>query len=83
MAVSSLLVAGVVSFVGAIGFIGLISPHICRLIIGGDNRFLIPASGLIGAVFLIISDSIARTVLSPAVIPVGVITAFQIGRAHV
>lgn len=76
MAVSSLLVAGVVSFVGAIGFIGLISPHICRLIIGGDNRFLIPASGLMGAVFLIISDSIARTVLSPAVIPVGVITAF-------
>jgi iron complex transport system permease protein len=76
MAISSLLVAGVVSFVGAIGFIGLVSPHICRLIIGGDNRFLIPSSGLMGAVFLIISDSIARTVLSPAVIPVGVITAF-------
>lgn len=76
MVVSSLLVAGVVSFVGAIGFIGLVSPHICRLIIGGDNRFLIPASGLMGAVFLIISDSIARTVLSPAVVPVGVITAF-------
>ncbi|MBP2133071.1 iron complex transport system permease protein [Methanomicrobium sp. W14] len=73
---SSLLVAGVVSFVGAIGFIGLVSPHICRLIIGGDNRFLIPASGLMGAVFLIISDTIARTALSPVIIPVGVITAF-------
>lgn len=73
---SSLLVAGVVSFVGAIGFIGLVSPHICRLIIGGDNRFLIPASGLTGAVFLIISDTIARTALSPVIVPVGVITAF-------
>lgn len=76
MMVSSLLVAGVVCFVGAIGFIGLISPHICRIMIGGDNRFLIPASGLMGALFLIIADSIARTVLSPTVIPVGVITAF-------
>lgn len=76
MVASSLLVSGVVCFVGAIGFIGLISPHICRLIIGGDNRFLIPASGLTGAVFLIISDSIARTLLSPVIIPVGVITAF-------
>jgi len=76
VALSSLLVAGVVSFVGAIGFIGLVSPHICRLIIGGDNRYLVPASGLMGAVFLIIADTIARTALSPVIIPVGVITAF-------
>jgi len=76
VALSSLLVAGVVSFVGAIGFIGLVSPHICRLIIGGDNRFLILASGLMGAVFLIISDTIARTALSPVILPVGVVTAF-------
>lgn len=76
VALSSLLVAIVVSFAGAIGFIGLVSPHICRLIIGGDNRYLIPASGLMGAVFLILSDTIARTALSPVIIPVGVITAF-------
>ncbi|NPE27841.1 iron ABC transporter permease [Methanococcoides sp. SA1] len=76
MMISSILVAGVVCFVGAIGFVGLISPHICRIIIGGDNRFLIPASGLMGALFLIIADSIARTVLSPTIIPVGVVTAF-------
>lgn len=76
MIVSSLLVSGVVCFIGAIGFVGLVSPHICRMIIGGDNQYVLPASGLVGAVLLIISDTIARTILSPAVVPVGVITAF-------
>jgi iron complex transport system permease protein len=76
MIISSLLVSGVVCFTGAIGFVGLVSPHITRMIIGGDNRFVLPAAGMVGAVLLIISDTIARTVLSPAVVPVGVITAF-------
>ncbi|PWR75971.1 FecCD family ABC transporter permease [Methanospirillum stamsii] len=76
MIVSSLLVSGVVCFIGAIGFVGLVSPHICRLIIGGDNQYLLPASGLVGAVLLIVSDTVARTIMSPAIIPVGVITAF-------
>lgn len=76
MVVSSLLVSGVVCFVGAIGFVGLVSPHICRIIIGGDNQYLLPASGLVGAILLITADTIARTVLSPAIIPVGVVTAF-------
>lgn len=76
MVVSSLLVSGVVCFIGAIGFVGLVSPHICRMIIGGDNQYLLPAAGLVGAVLVLVSDTISRTVLSPAIIPVGVVTAF-------
>lgn len=76
MVVCSLLVAGVVSLAGTIGFIGLVAPHIVRMIIGNDNRLLIPASALVGAVLLIISDTLARTVLSPVILPVGTITAF-------
>ncbi len=72
----SLLAAGVVSFTGLIGFIGLVSPHIARLIIGSDNRFLIPASAAFGAALLIAADVVGRTVMAPTVIQVGVITAF-------
>ncbi len=72
----SLMAAGVVSFTGLIGFIGLVSPHITRLIIGSDNRFLIPASAAFGAVLLTTADVVGRIVLAPTVIQVGVITAF-------
>jgi iron complex transport system permease protein len=74
--VVSLLAAGVVSFTGLIGFIGLVSPHIARLVIGSDNRFLIPASAAFGAALLISADVVGRIVLAPTVIQVGVITAF-------
>jgi iron complex transport system permease protein len=76
MAVASLLVAGTVCFTGMIMFIGLVAPHICRMIIGGDSRFLLPASGLIGAVLLLVADTLARTIMSPVILPVGVMTAF-------
>ncbi|MDW5563158.1 MAG: iron ABC transporter permease [Methanomassiliicoccus sp.] len=76
MLLSSLLAAVVVSFMGIIGFIGLVAPHMTRRIIGGDHRFLIPGSALVGAILLMGSDTVARTVISPLVIPVGVITAF-------
>lgn len=76
MLLVSLLAAGVVSFTGLIGFIGLVSPHISRLVIGSDNRFLIPASAAFGAALLTIADVVGRTVIAPAVIQVGVITAF-------
>ena len=76
MVVSSLMIAGVVSFTGTIGFIGLVAPHIVRLIIGNDNRFLIPASGLLGTLLLVLADTLARTVLSPVILPVGAVTAF-------
>jgi iron complex transport system permease protein len=75
MAIASLMTAGIISFVGTIGFIGLVAPHICRMVIGGDNRFLIPASGLLGAVILLGADTIARSIMAPIILPVGVITA--------
>lgn len=73
--VSSLIVGAVVSVSGIIGFVGLLVPHIVRLIVGVDNRIVVPASFLLGASYLIIADIIARTIISPAEIPVGAITA--------
>lgn len=76
LVVCSFLVAGVVSFTGTIGFVGLVAPHLVRMIIGCDNRFLVPASGLVGSALLILADTVARTVLSPVILPVGAVTAF-------
>jgi len=75
LAAATLITAAAVSFVGIIGFVGIIIPHAVRLIWGADHRFLLPLSVLTGAFFLILADLIARTVLSPTEIPVGVITA--------
>jgi len=72
---ATLITAAAVSFVGTIGFVGIIIPHIVRLLWGPDHRFLLPLSVLTGAIFLIIADLIARTVLAPVEIPVGIITA--------
>jgi len=72
---SSLMVGGVVAVCGPIGFVGMMTPHICRLMIGPDHRFLAPASALFGGVFLTLCDTLARTAIAPAEIPVGVITA--------
>lgn len=76
MLIASLITAVIICFTGVIGFIGLVAPHITRLAIGGDNRFLLPASGLVGGALLLTADSLARTVLTPAIIPVGIMTAF-------
>jgi iron complex transport system permease protein len=76
MAVASLATAGIVCFTGTIAFVGLVAPHITRIIIGGDNRFVLPASCLCGAAFLISVDLIARTLISPVIIPVGVMSSF-------
>jgi len=73
---SSLVVGTAVAFTGIIGFVGLITPHIMRILVGPNHRILLPASALAGAIFLIWSDTIARTILSPTEIPVGIITAF-------
>jgi iron complex transport system permease protein len=72
---ASLITAASVSVCGLIGFVGLIVPHGSRLIFGPDHRILIPASALIGASFLIASDTLARILLAPVELPVGVITA--------
>jgi len=73
--VGSLLTAAAVSVSGLVGFIGLVVPHVSRLLFGPDHRFLIPASALVGAIFLVLADLLARTLMSPAEIPVGIITA--------
>ncbi len=73
---SSLVTAAAVSVSGIIGFVGLIIPHIMRILVGPDHRILLPASTLMGAVFLVFSDTIARTLLESTDLPVGVVTAF-------
>ena len=73
---ATLITAAAVSFVGTIGFVGLIVPHAVRLIWGADYRFLLPLSILSGAVFLILADLVARTVMAPTELPIGVLTAF-------
>jgi iron complex transport system permease protein len=75
IAVSSLLAASAVSVVGLLGFVGLIVPHMARLIVGSDYRYLIPASALSGATILILCDMTARLAFSPMEIPVGIIMA--------
>ncbi len=75
--VVSLMIGVVVAFSGLIGFIGLMVPHLARMIFGSDHRLLIPMSSIGGAAFLIAADTLARTVISPSELPVGVITAFM------
>ncbi len=76
MFVASLITAVSVSFMGIIGFVGLIAPQMMRRILGVDHRFLIPASAITGAALLLFSDTLARTIISPVVLPVGAITSF-------
>lgn len=78
-ALSAFVTAIAVSLSGLIGFVGLIVPHATRLIFGPDHRKLLPLSALIGAGFLVIADTIARIIISPAQLPVGVITALAGG----
>jgi iron complex transport system permease protein len=73
---ASLLAAAGVAFVGVIGFVGLVVPHAVRLLVGPDHRLLLPLSALGGGMFLVLADLGARTILAPAEIPIGVITAF-------
>ncbi|PID76718.1 MAG: iron ABC transporter permease [Deltaproteobacteria bacterium] len=77
MMLSSLLTAAIIAFLGIIGFVGLVVPHMVRRIIGSDHRFLMPASILLGALLLLISDTAARLMLAPHVLPVSVLTAFM------
>ncbi len=76
MIVAALATAVVVAFFGIIAFVGLVVPHIVRRIIGGDEQFLIPASAIFGGMFLLLSDTLARTVISPVILPVGIVTSF-------
>lgn len=73
--VTSVMVGGVVAFCGPISSVGIMAPHICRILLGLDHRALVPAALLGGGVLVVVCDTIARTVISPYEIPVGVITA--------
>lgn len=75
LVLSSLLTATCVSFTGIIGFVGLVAPHMVRLIIGGDYRFLIPSTTILGALILLTSDTVGRTIIAPTIIPVGIVTS--------
>lgn len=77
MVLSALVTAVVVSFFGIISFVGLVVPHIIRRMIGGDERYLIPASVFFGAAFLLACDTAARTIISPEILPVGILTSFM------
>ena len=73
--VASLLVGASVASSGSVGYVGLVVPHLVRLSVGSDNRLTIPAASLAGASFVIVADTVARTIIAPRELPVGAITA--------
>ncbi|ACA59728.1 transport system permease protein [Candidatus Desulforudis audaxviator MP104C] len=77
LTLATLAAAATVAFTGIIGFVCLVGPHICRMLVGSDNRFLIPCSCLMGAVLLLLADTLARTIIAPTELPVGIITALM------
>lgn len=77
MMLSSLITSVAVAFMGIIGFIGLVAPHIMRRIIGGDHRFLIPGATVMGSLLLLAADTLARTMILPLILPVGALTSFM------
>ncbi len=77
VALASFLAASAVSVSGLLGFVGLITPHAVRLIVGSDNRLVLPFSALFGAALIVFADTMARTIFNPVEIPVGVIMAFM------
>ena len=76
MFLAVLITATIISFTGVIGFVGLIAPHIARLIIGNDHHFLFPLSGLIGSGLLVLSDTFGKFILYPVNVPVGIVVSF-------
>jgi len=73
---ATLITAGIICFTGIIGFVCLVAPHITRLLIGADHRFLLPCSCIFGAILLVGADTIGRTIASPVIIPVGIVISF-------
>ena len=75
-ALATVLTATAVSFTGIIGFVGLVAPHVARMLVGTDHRFSIPAATLFGAVLMLTADTLARTLFAPTELPVGIVTSF-------
>lgn len=76
IALMAVLSAGSICFCGVVGFVGLVAPHMARLLVGGDHRRLLPAAACIGASLLVLADLLGRSLYAPQVIPVGIMTAF-------
>jgi len=76
MVVCTLISATAIAFVGTIGFIGLIAPHIVRKFVGNDYRFLIPCSAFMGAIVMLVADIASRMINPPAILPIGALTSF-------
>jgi len=74
---ASLVTSVSVAFLGIIGFVGLVAPHMMRRVVGGDHRYLIPVSAVFGGLLLLAADTVSRTIISPAVLPVGILTSFM------
>ena len=73
---ASIMIGGVVAACGPIGFVGLMAPHVARRLVGADHRVLLPGAAMLGGAFLVVCDTVARTVLAPLELPVGILTAF-------
>ncbi|MFP3975060.1 MAG: FecCD family ABC transporter permease [Dehalococcoidia bacterium] len=73
MVLATLVTAGIICFTGIIGFVGLVAPHITRMMIGADHRFLLPCSCILGALLLLGADTLGRTAFQPVIIPVGIV----------
>lgn len=73
---SVFMTSAVISFTGVIGFVGLVAPHIARMLVGNDHKFLLPFSAVTGALLLMVSDAVGKTILSPVSIPVGIVVSF-------
>ncbi len=76
LVLAALVSAVVTAFLGVIGFVGLVAPHVMRMLLGEDHRFLLPGAALGGGLLLLLADMLARTVMAPMVLPVGILTAF-------
>ncbi len=76
LVLTGIVSAAIVSYTGLIGFVGLVTPHIVRMFIGADNRYLVPASAIFGAALMIVADVIGRVIIYPSALPVGVVMSF-------
>lgn len=74
--ISSLITASIICFTGIIGFVGLVAPHLARMAIGEDHRFLLPSSCLVGAILVVGADIVGRTVMDPIILPIGIVISF-------
>lgn len=73
---SSFITAAIVCFTGIIGFVGLVAPHVARMVIGSDHRFLLPGSCIVGSILVVGADIVGRTIMDPLILPIGIVISF-------